>query len=772
MTSMTKPLAIERICAKCAGRRAAATGACPYCGESAAVTSPADAGLSRSVHAAADAWARHISGAPAHFDELITAIDVRDEVLERVVTEIVRREIRVQRLPSNAASLTTPKIDPATVHPFELSLESLRAQSEYVAPCHFCSGAGLCTCGQCGGAQRSRCGGCDGSGKTLKHYKTTTRLINCKVCRGSGTVKCSACSASGTVGCHECGGGGRQLIWLTYQEQSFWRVSVEPKSLVARAHPQLDQARFLGASDLEAFAVLDSHQSEGPIELEGYRNRDNPILRAVVSEVDPRLERIRRQQYHRLSVVRRDVRFELCGGENTVVLSGRDLDAAPSAASTRLFRRRVNAWLGAAATIVLLFLVLTIRLTGAAAYFHQTNGFIVAFAIASGCALIVAAGGVLRALRSNLKLGILRAMDRQSLVAAAISFTAMLVTAIIARPRLAEVDVALRDGDVPHARQVVTALIETRGDSGDVAAANDAVSFAEASRLSGDQKLAALDHLVARHGPRSDEAAAQARAQRLANLRTLLDEEKPANVLSAIDRWWPSSWHSDADVAESSARAHDLIAKQCGSLTCTFAEAGLAKDAASTQAREDAFSSARADLLAALSTAEVANEATLPRVRRLGQLLITAKNSAAIATTDSELNAAARKAATWATSERAKVALIGAELPVVEELLGTTSATDTHGTFVTIDKTRAFLILDPTKRCRGIYAVGEREGARVIATTVAEQLLSQASGHSATVKRPSADSRSVSRWFEVNAMVAARWKDGQLMELRIGDANP
>src|SRR4051794_19167767 len=96
---MTAPTA--SICASCAGRLPSNVTTCPFCRAATAAAPPSRMPITRSVHDAATTWARRIFGAPRDFADLITAIEVRDEILERVVSEVVRREVREQRTPCN-----------------------------------------------------------------------------------------------------------------------------------------------------------------------------------------------------------------------------------------------------------------------------------------------------------------------------------------------------------------------------------------------------------------------------------------------------------------------------------------------------------------------------------------------------------------------------------------------------------------------------------------------------------------------------------------------
>lgn len=730
--------------------------------------------IARSVHEAATAWARTVFGAPRQFADLITAIDVRDEVLERVATEVVRRDVREQRLPSNRRHPEPPRIDPARVDPFEVTVASLRAQSEYVAPCGYCGGGGVCSCQNCGGGGRARCSNCGGSGKEVKYYQKSSRLINCKVCRASGTVSCGGCGGKGSVTCTVCSGSGHQLVWLTYDQESRWTVSIEPQSPVIAAHRQLAEPRFLAPGDLTAFSVVAEEEADGPVMLQGYRGGDGPILRAVVAALDPRLERVNRQQYLKLSIVRRDATYAMSGASGTIVLSGKELVGARTPKALRPIHLRLYLWGGISFFGALGTGMVAAALCGASPYFARSN-VVVAFVWLVTIALAVAVvGAVLRALGSRFKLGPLHPFEKYLGIGSVVAFALMVVVGLVSRPTVREVEVALTAGDAARARVVVDALKEKKGVTPEVRDAEDGVMLAEAGKLTGDARLKVLDDVASHHGTRSAEAAVAARKDRLAEIRRLLDAKTPAPVLAAIDRWFRDAWKTDPELAEDRAQAHDLAGTLCSEDPCRLVAANLAKAAAVTPERAQRSTDVRTHLLDGLATTDSTGEGTLDRLKRLRALTETATKSLEAASDDSEIIEKAKKAASWAQDERAKVAMVGADIGVVEELLGAPASTEAKSTWIAVESTRAYLNIDSQKKCRGLYVVGGEKGARTIrgTTWTADRLLSQAVGHAASVKKPTPSTATTSRWFEVSAPVVARWHSGDLVELRVGDAAP
>jgi hypothetical protein len=134
----------------------------------------------------------------------------------------------------------------------------------------------------------------------------------------------------------------------------------------------------------------------------------------------------------------------------------------------------------------------------------------------------------------------------------------------------------------------------------------------------------------------------------------------------------------------------------------------------------------------------------------------------------------ARTAKAAGDAERAKVSLLRSPLPVVEELFEAKSEADRKGVaHVALDGVTAYLSLDGSQRCLGIYAVGSG-GRRTYASTSwsPERLLSQAIGHGAKLHQPTQGAQATASWYEAGFPIVARWRDSELVELRIGDATP
>ncbi|HEX2692001.1 MAG TPA: hypothetical protein VHN14_35575 [Kofleriaceae bacterium] len=140
---------------------------------------------------------------------------------------------------------------------------------------------------------------------------------------------------------------------------------------------------------------------------------------------------------------------------------------------------------------------------------------------------------------------------------------------------------------------------------------------------------------------------------------------------------------------------------------------------------------------------------------------------------DANLKTRAQAAIKVADDARAQVPLLMNEVAVAEELLGPAIKNALGVPAIALDGATLYLSLAKTGQCAGIYIVGDKAKNREIASSVwpPDRLLSQAVGAPNVTLPPSAG-RSSMRWFAGGAPVMARWQDGALVELRIGEATP
>lgn len=91
---MTAPSPSALRCPSCGAPVPEGAATCSYCRATLGWGPGAPVPPTRSVRDAAAHWARSIFGAPRNFADLIQSVQVRDEVFERIVTEVARREVR------------------------------------------------------------------------------------------------------------------------------------------------------------------------------------------------------------------------------------------------------------------------------------------------------------------------------------------------------------------------------------------------------------------------------------------------------------------------------------------------------------------------------------------------------------------------------------------------------------------------------------------------------------------------------------------------------
>jgi hypothetical protein len=725
------------------------------------------------VPAAFQRWANSVFGSPWRAHELITGVAARDEVIERLVTLVRRREIRELRAATQERRSTASQISRDTIDPFAYSTEALRVASQYIAQCPSCGASGMTPCGTCRGSLTATCRTCGGTGK--QSSPKTGRPINCRTCKKTGRVPCGACMATGAIACSSCFGSGHQLAWLTLVESEHWQVSVAPEdSLVVVAHRELGQARPLRLDELSAFSIIEDRRSEGPLDLRMVGQPYRQLPQAHRATVDPRLERIASQQYLRLAIVRRDVTYEMCGAQGTVALSGRDLAGATTDDAVRPIRRRLRAWAACIAAVAVTGIALQAALLGSSSYFDGAKEQAGALIVAAVALAIPALGAALRAWRGGARFHRLSRRTPVLGAGAALALATVVAIGVNARPTAADVQVALSSGNVAQARLVIAAMRERAvGVSGDPRTddLDDRVMLAEAAHASGAERLRLLDAVASHHRAAAAEAVTAARGERLAQVQRMIGARDSKSALTALDGWFGSE--RSADVAEERARAHDAALAQCAQDACRLGEALQAQAAHPSVARTEKAAALRAQLSEALAVERVVPGALmlsrLQQLRRLGEI---GAQVLAVRIDDDQLQPRARAAVAFAADERARVPLLRAERAVVEELLGGAAKIDSAAR-IDLHGTDAYLALDAAHHCTGIYAVGATSGNRALSSTewTADRLLSQAVGKPVTVRQPSQISGTV-QWYEGGYPVTARWSAGRLLELRIGAATP
>lgn len=725
-----------------------------------------DEAVDREIPNAFARWARKVFGAPRHTHDLITGIHHRDETIERLVTQLARREVREVRTGTNERRSTIARLNVNNVDPFAFTQEKLRVESQYIAQCEACAASGMVRCGTCHGSCTATCHNCGGSGK--QRSEKTGRPINCKVCKKSGRTPCGACAATGRVACSVCFGSGHQLAWLTFEETDDWRVSLSPpESPVFLAHRELKKTQPLGRPELSAFFVVEEKQSHGPIDLcqLGEPYRQLPSEHGAM--IDTRRERIKYQQYLRLAVVRRDVTYEMCGAAGTVVLSGTELEGSTTPDALHPIRRRLYLWSALVALVATASVLMNRSMFGSSSYFDTGKGLAWG---ASGFAIfsaIPAFGTALRSWRSGGRFRGPGHMVAGLSIAMLAGLGAIPLVAHLMRPTISEVDAYLSSGNLATARIAVDALNEGSA-SPEARDADDRVMLAEAQKSLGSDRLKLLDKVAARKGTSSSNAAALARGERLSQIRSRIGQKDAKGALAAIEEWFPTD--KTDEVAEQRALSHELRVEACSDDPCRLG-AGVDADAAhATTTRTERVASLRAAVWNELSVERVTEASALPRLEQLRQLSAYASSSLNANSSDAELRTRALSANVFVQAEREKIPILGSKVDVADALLGPRPVNEPA---FSLGGTTVYLATDQIGGCTGIYAVGSSPANRALSSSTwsPQRILSQALGRAATV-RPAAAGSSTSSWYDRGIPIAVRWSYGSIVELRIGDAIP
>lgn len=733
-----------------------------------------------SLRQAARDWAAQVFAAPYRFDELITDIANRDEILRRLATLVRRRTIHERRAPTSErraawrggesrGALTAEQLDP-----FEHTLDSMRAATERVGACMPCSGGGQVACGRCQGEGRVRCPTCSGTGK--QRSDKTGRPINCKTCRKAGHVDCAACSR-GLVTCATCAGNGQALIWLAFEETSHWKIVLEPAGPVAQAHPVLRKEAPLEPGDVPGFTAAVNLGAQGPLRPEQLQSMD-PHDRSFVEthgRLTARGERIAHQQYLRLHVPRRDLSYEMCGTRGTLVLSGTNWLGATTEEAKRPIRNRVIAWLAIMLVLSLGALATYQAFSGQSAYYDSSRGARLVLLLGSLVAIAPAVAGGLRSWRGGLRRWPMRSFDRWSAVAGAALFFTLGIYGAALQPAPADVREAVRQGNPLAARQIFAALAETRPAEA-TPALEDEVLLAEVAEANPSTRRGLLEQVVAHGGPRAAVARKQLLDERVAELRRQLAGKRAGQALDLARQWYPSDDQRPVEIKAAMADAFDAAALACAEAPCRLAAQRASSQVAPTPARQAALETTRRQLLAALT---IPTEAVRPsqladRLRALRKLELLAEQTQAVTLPEDELGKRAVLVASQAAALRAAVPIIGASREVAgalaEGLFEELERREERLWLAQMRGLQIFLSFDAAARCRGLYAVALAHQPMDLAA--ASALLARAVGGKAEVRASQAAKLTLTRWTAEGIAVAARGEGGRVYELRIGTAEP
>ena len=744
---------------------------CGYCGAQAGSTLQT-APPGRSIPDAIDLWGRSMWGAPRNLSRLVTKVEVQDDLVERLYTEIVRREVGWELAPGQGQATASP-LQPEQVDPFAVTLAQLRQKSEHTITCRPCNGDGAVACGGCHGTGRTPCYECRGSGQVLRQYKKSSRWIHCPTCRGKQTLACGQCNRTGRVVCAGCVGSRRQRAWLVYTEVVHKDLRLAPPDSIHARDPQLAQYGAIGGNDLARFGVLVDRTCQDPDGLPRTDEIDTPFVRSVRPQLQPKRDRVRLQQYQRLVVVRRQVTYEMAGTSGTLAFTGSDGMAAPRAASSLPIERRRWVWgtLGAALGVGAVFM--HGHAVGKAAYFDSLRGLLVGLYALGLFLLLPAVGAVLREWRPGFRFGKLHRLELAAGVLGLVVVNSATAFAMTSQPRLAEVNAAIGAGDLGRAKQVVEAMEEVNARGRDTTTAQDVYAMAAVSKSPLQERLELLDGVAARGQVGAPIAAKRARDERVAELNRMVASGAAAAANTTLLKWFPA-WEADSELRGVRARASEAEATTCGEdRLCTLVATRNAARAEATPGRTQAEATARQAVEATLAFSEILGEPGTARLKRLKAAAELADRVPKLAPDEVALVATAKSTAASVGAERAKVALIGSDIATAAELVGKLSPRPEGASAIALEGGgNVYLAMDGTGVCRGVYATGD-PGKRALQSAVwtPNRILSQAIGKPAFVQQ-TRDPLGTARWIEGGTPVVARWKDGAVVELRIGADGP
>lgn len=254
----------------------------------------------------------------------------------------------------------------------------------------------------------------------------------------------------------------------------------------------------------------------------------------------------------------------------------------------------------------------------------------------------------------------------------------------------------------------------------------------------------------------------------------LLEKRAPDEALKMIDRWYPN-WSTNTTLRGLRANAHDQLLAACSDELCRFVQAGNANRAVTTSARALAALDAKEALKKKLVFELVPDEPLPELLRRARRFKSLAGQASTVTANAPDVHALVTQELAIVQSELIKVPLIGATEDVVTQILGDLTVQSPTVSYRAVEDILVFAVFDARRKCRGLYAVGAQKNARTIEDEgwSPEAFLAQSIGRAgATLKRPTSITKNITKWQEGRVGVVARWRDGTLLELRVGDAAP
>lgn len=305
-----------------------------------------DAGAKATAKRAFESWVSRLPRAPGRSLDLVRSVDIRTRFVARLTTEIEGR--RVVECCEPTSSREPPRAPPCTrqaIDPWNPPDDLARA-SRFIVMCWTCSATGRLTCSSCHGTARQACASCEGTGK---YYGQTAngahRVLNCKTCRGKGSVTCKGCTR-GKIDCATCQQAKKLACWFEIRSDLRQDVQLVPDGATMQPFSWGQRGATATTDQLGRDArIVDTVAKLRPLTPAdlpatvpaGWRIEHGPRLQA---RIDPG-ERVRSQTLTFLSVPSAAVAYSVLGEQHTVVLEGLRMLAPPTtAAAAEPFLRR------------------------------------------------------------------------------------------------------------------------------------------------------------------------------------------------------------------------------------------------------------------------------------------------------------------------------------------------------------------------------------------------------------------------------------------------
>lgn len=130
----------------------------------------------------------------------------------------------------------------------------------------------------------------------------------------------------------------------------------------------------------------------------------------------------------------------------------------------------------------------------------------------------------------------------------------------------------------------------------------------------------------------------------------------------------------------------------------------------------------------------------------------------------------------WTTEQRTHVRLLDAPVSAVDDILGRAGGGGLGPAWSDLPHVVVH-VAGRDGRCVGLYVTGELPGSRSLngREVGLQRLLAQATGEAGASLRAAptrSRDRGVARWSEGETTVVGRWRSEELIELRIGEAQP